>query len=135
MNANEFLEKLKAECERNLLCKGCCFYEDDSSDKSFCKIKNLIGKNPSEVRFVCEEETPKETDNVNHPSHYETGKFECIDVMLETQGVEAVKDFCICNAFKYLYRNRRKNGDEDIAKAIWYLQKFLELEGKVDASE
>lgn len=25
-------------------------------------------------------------DNVNHPVHYETGKFECIEVMLETQG-------------------------------------------------
>ena len=35
-------------------------------------------------------------DNVNHPSHYETGKFECIEVMLETQGIEAVKNFCIC---------------------------------------
>lgn len=33
------------------------------------------------------------TDNVNHPAHYETGKFECIDVMLETQGVEAVLNF------------------------------------------
>ena len=29
----------------------------------------------------------KEHDNVNHPSHYETGKFECIDVMIETQGI------------------------------------------------
>ena len=28
------------------------------------------------------------SDNVNHPSHYETGKFECIDVMVETQGVQ-----------------------------------------------
>lgn len=28
------------------------------------------------------------TDNVNHPAHYETGKFECIEVMLETQGVD-----------------------------------------------
>ena len=55
-------------------------------------------------------------DNVNHPAHYESGQFECIDVMLETQGAEAVKDFCICNAFKYLYRHRRKNGAEDIAK-------------------
>lgn len=36
------------------------------------------------------------TDNVNHPAHYETGKFECIEVMLETQGVEATKDFCVC---------------------------------------
>ena len=47
-------------------------------------------------------------DNVNHPSHYETGNFECIDVMVETQGVAAVQNFCICNAFKYLYRHKRK---------------------------
>lgn len=52
------------------------------------------------------------TDNVNHPAHYETGKFECIEVMLETQGVEAVLNFCQCNAFKYLYRAKRKNGLE-----------------------
>ena len=67
-------------------------------------------------------------DNVNHPSHYETGKFECIKVMLETQGVEAVKNFCICNAFKYLYRHRRKNGLEDVKKAEWYIHKYIELE-------
>ena len=67
-------------------------------------------------------------DNVNHPSHYDTGKYECIDVMLETQGKEAVQDFCICNAFKYLYRHNNKNGLEDVKKAIWYLNKFVELE-------
>lgn len=67
-------------------------------------------------------------DNVNHPKHYETGKFECIDVMVETQGVEAVKNFCLCNAFKYIYRTRRKNGLEDVKKAIWYLTKYVELE-------
>lgn len=66
-------------------------------------------------------------DAVEHPAHYETGKFECIDVMIETQGVEAVKDFCVCNAFKYLYRHGRKNGAEDIKKAIWYLNKWVEL--------
>lgn len=68
-----------------------------------------------------------EKDPVNHPVHYETGKFECIDVMLETQGVEATIDFCICNAFKYLYRHNRKNGMEDIKKAHWYLSKAIEL--------
>ena len=66
-------------------------------------------------------------DNVNHPAHYETGKFECFDVMIETQGKEAVLDFCICNAFKYIYRFRNKGGDEDIKKANWYLSKYLEL--------
>ena len=73
---------------------------------------------------------PQNADNVNHPKHYETGKFECIDVMIETQGVEAVKHFCICNAFKYLYRHNGKNGVEDIKKARWYIDKYLELEGE-----
>lgn len=69
-------------------------------------------------------------DMVNHPSHYETGQFECIDVMQEVFGLEAVQNFCICNAFKYLYRFKRKNGLEDIQKAQWYLCKYYELEGK-----
>ena len=66
-------------------------------------------------------------DNVNHPAHYETGQFECIDVMLETQGRSAVKGFCIGNAFKYIYRHAYKNGVEDIKKARWYLDKYIEL--------
>ena len=73
-----------------------------------------------------EEQVPI-NDNVNHPAHYNTGKYESIDVMVETQGAAAVKDFCICNAFKYIYRHRFKNGVEDIKKAIWYLNKYVEL--------
>ena len=67
-------------------------------------------------------------DNVNHPSHYETGKFECFDVMREVLGDNVVKDFCIANSFKYIYRHKRKNGVEDIKKAKWYIDKYLELE-------
>lgn len=70
----------------------------------------------------------KEKDNVNHPSHYATGKYECIDVMIELYGIEFVKDFCLGNTFKYLYRAKRKNGIEDIQKAAWYLNKYLSLE-------
>ena len=32
-----------------------------------------------------------------------------------------------CNALKYIYRHRNKNGVEDIKKADWYLKKYLEL--------
>lgn len=76
-----------------------------------------------------EEEHGKDVcfDNVEHPNHY-TGKYECIDVMIETQGIEATKNFCICNAFKYLWRHGKKNGVEDVKKAAWYLNKFIELE-------
>ena len=68
-------------------------------------------------------------DNVNHPAHYETGKFECIDVMVEVFGAEKVAAFCECNAFKYLYRceNKHETPQEDWKKARWYLNKALEL--------
>jgi hypothetical protein len=71
-------------------------------------------------------------DTVNHPSHYETGKFECFDVMVEAIGLEEVKGFCLCNAFKYIYRCKSKHETpiEDVKKAVWYLNKFIELEGE-----
>ena len=75
-------------------------------------------------------------DMVNHPSHYESGKYECIDVMMETQGEDAVLNFCLCNAFKYLYRHKHKNGIEDIKKAKWYLDKYIQIkEGEDNADD
>lgn len=69
-----------------------------------------------------------EHDPVNHPSHYETGKYQCIDVMEEVFGIEDVKAFCLCNAFKYLYRAKHKvNMEEDLRKCVWYVNKWVEL--------
>lgn len=69
----------------------------------------------------------KADDAVNHPKHYTGGAVECIDAMIETQGVDAVMNYCVCNAFKYLWRHRNKGGTEDIKKSHWYLKKYLEL--------
>ena len=73
----------------------------------------------------------KESDNVNHPEHYQ-GKNECIDVMIAMFGVDAVKHFCMCNAYKYRFRADKKNGAEDIEKAEWYESKLIELGGVDD---
>lgn len=72
------------------------------------------------------------SDNINHPAHYETNGIECIDAMVASQGTEAVRNYCICNAFKYIWRHQHKGrSDEDIQKAIWYLNRYLNLyEGK-----
>ncbi len=67
-------------------------------------------------------------DNVNHPAHYQ-GKNECIDVMIAMFGKEAVKHFCMCNAYKYRFRADKKNGAEDKEKAEWYESKLIELGG------
>lgn len=73
---------------------------------------------------------PTKNDEINHPAHYADDQFECIDVMMATQGLDATQDFCILNAFKYLYRHRKKGGIEDLKKADWYLQYAIDLEDK-----
>jgi len=67
---------------------------------------------------------------VNHPKHY-NGKYECIEVMRDVFGEDAVKSFCILNAFKYIWRHSKKNGTEDLEKAKWYLE-FILTEDKDD---
>ena len=66
-------------------------------------------------------------DEINHPDRYAGGKFECIEVMADVFGKEAVKDFCLLNAFKYIWRQEKKGGVYDVKKAIWYLNKYIEL--------
>lgn len=64
----------------------------------------------------------KQYDNVNNPQHYAgSTSLECIECMRVLVGDNAVYDFCLCNAFKYLWRYKNKNGEEDIKKARWYL--------------
>ena len=68
------------------------------------------------------------SDPVNHPSHYETGGIECFDAIVASQGTYAAMSFCLCNAFKYIWRCKHKGKPvEDIEKAIWYLNKYLEI--------
>ena len=67
-------------------------------------------------------------DTVNHPAHYTTGcGFECIEMMEIVFGKEAVIDYCVVNAFKFIWRHKQKNGTEDIAKAEWYLKYTCKL--------
>lgn len=61
-------------------------------------------------------------DNVNHPSHYNFGKYEVIDV-IEDWGL----GFNLGNAVKYIARADHKgNALEDLKKAAWYLQREIE---------
>lgn len=70
---------------------------------------------------------PPKDEEINHPSRYAGSKYECIDIMLDVFGKEAVKHFCLLNAFKYIWRQEKKGGVYDVKKAIWYLNKYIEL--------
>ena len=69
-------------------------------------------------------------DNVNHPAHYDANGLECFDTMIAIFGEEVVMNFCLCNAYKYIFRSRKKNGLEDIQKANWYLNRYIILKNK-----
>ena len=58
-------------------------------------------------------------DNVNHPAHYNKGKFEPIDVIEDWN-----LNFNLGNTVKYIARAEYKNSKlEDLQKAKWYLER------------
>ena len=60
-------------------------------------------------------------DMVNHPPHYNVEGFEVIDI-IDAFGL----NFNMGNALKYLLRADRKgNKEQDIHKALWYLQREI----------
>ena len=78
------------------------------------------------IRITDTSESQKEM--VNHPSHYKNNKYEAIDIMLDIFGKDKTIAFCELNAFKYLWRANNKGTDiQDKKKAIWYLNKYIEL--------
>ena len=133
MTIEEKRKRIEEWCFIESTCYECPLYKN--SDDCYCYSEGADIERNYAILFgeESEPEPSANPDNVNHPKHYGSGKFECIDVMVETQGVEAVKAFCLCNAFKYLYRHNNKNGIEDIKKAHWYLDKYLELDGDKNA--
>ena len=62
-------------------------------------------------------------DNIN-PDHYKSEtSLECIEAMEIIFGERTVLNFCICNAWKYVWRWKNKNGIEDLHKAEWYVKR------------
>ena len=67
------------------------------------------------------------SDMVSNPSHYTSSDVETIDA------IEAWElGFHLGNAVKYISRAGKKDPDkevEDLRKAVWYLERFIEFRG------
>lgn len=80
--------------------------------------------NPQDNYPLCQKfDNPYHNDPIN-PEHYAANGLEAIDV------IDAFDlNFCLGNAIKYILRAGRKGGkDEDLKKAVWYLQREIEKE-------
>lgn len=65
-------------------------------------------------------------DMVNHPPHYTAGGIEAIAYIEAKLTPEEFAGYCRGNALKYISRAGRKgSSDEDVRKAIWYLERWL----------
>lgn len=67
-------------------------------------------------------------DPVNHPAHYTAGGIEVIE-FLESWNFP----FHLANAIKYICRAGRKDKNktaEDLRKAIWYINRYIDYLGK-----
>lgn len=130
MTIKEKRERLQSEyCDKCELCDDCKISKmcDKVNDGHPVCIMN--DHEIEELYNLAFEGVTTSYDTVTRPQHYASTSIECIDAMIETQGKEAVKAYCVCNAFKYIWRHNLKNGDEDIKKASWYLNKAVELMG------
>lgn len=77
------------------------------------------------IETMEQNETNKQ-DKIN-PAHYkERTSIECIDAMIMTFGVKRTAEYCVQNAYKYVWRYKYKNRLEDLKKAEWYIDKFEE---------
>lgn len=70
-------------------------------------------------------------DMVNHPPHYNFGPHETIDV------IEAWElPYHLGNVVKYVSRAKRKGNEiEDLKKALWYLQRYIDMREKESHSD
>ena len=73
----------------------------------------------------------EEKEMIDHPSHYNMGKYEAIDVIEDWN-----LNFNLGNTIKYISRAGHKDKYktiEDLKKSLWYLQREINnLEGKYD---
>lgn len=82
------------------------------------------------MEFTTEDENKNyECDDkmVSHPNHYQSDKgLEVIDVLEAfTDGLQGIEATDTGNILKYMCRWKKKNGLQDLKKAMWYLQHLI----------
>ena len=72
-------------------------------------------------------------DNIN-PSHYKSGKIECIDAIKSSMTKDEFQGALKANILKYIWRFPKKKGIEDLYKAQWYLNRLISESEKGEAT-
>jgi hypothetical protein len=72
----------------------------------------------------------KPMDNVTAPTHYHKYAIDTIGMLRDGFPPEVLRGFLIGNIYKYIQRYQLKNGNEDLKKAMRYMEILMEEEVK-----
>lgn len=78
-----------------------------------------------EIKIRWNEDRPSDKPDKINPPHYQQGKIEVIDFILDQK-----MDYLTGTVQKYIARWRFKDGVCDLKKARWFLDKLIEQEEK-----
>ena len=115
------------KCKCKVVDNTCSNYDND---KIIDEINNIISiflnaLKPTVLPIKCIDKK----EMINHPSHYNQGKYEAIDVIEDWN-----LGFNLGNTVKYIARAGHKDKSktiEDLKKSLWYLQREINrLEGE-----
>ena len=81
--------------------------------------------NKNEIKVKWNENRPSDEPDKINPAHYQQGKIEVIDFILDQK-----MDYLTATIIKYTSRWRFKDGECDLKKARWFLDKLIEQEEK-----
>ena len=106
-------------------------HRDKETNDLYCDHKSIYKKEPDPfepIEYIKKnmmnsdrQQLNKISNSVNHPPHYNSGKIEVIDAIVDWE-----LDFIEGNVVKYVTRAKHK-GDElgDLKKARWYLDYLI----------
>lgn len=63
---------------------------------------------------------------IDAPAHYNSGSIECIDAIESALTPEEFKGYLKGNILKYTWREKTKGQASSMAKAKWYISRWLE---------
>ena len=96
--------------------------------KKEATTKSLVTEKDGNITL----QSTEQSDLINKPPHYNYGSIESIDYIVDVLDEGGALDYCQGNVIKYTGTRMFTKGDprENIKKAIWYLNKMLELLNK-----
>ena len=98
---------------------------DDATPEEWDEVNDELKKDYGKS-FLADLWNSQKNDEVNHPSHYNNGKIECIEAIEAASTQEEFEGYLRGNVLKYVWRFKYKDNIKDLRKARWYLDKLIE---------